>query len=313
MLKLQIINKPKMIKMKCNIEFPDVVLANMQEKEVTPTKENQEIVPDKNYDGLSRVIVDKIPDEYIIPTGNIEIIENGIYNVREKETANVNIPEKQLGIKTITSNGTYKATDDNYFLKSNTTADIRTWITKIPELDTSNITNMASMFASCKNLKELDLSNFDTSKVTSMTSMFASCSSLTNLDLSSFDTSKVTGMNQMFMSAEKLETLSAINAESVTNVYYMFVYAHALVDFGGLINLGKSYSTTQSANYYNYTLDFSSCTKLTKQSLINVLNSLYDIATLGVKPQQLIVGSTNLAKLTAEEIAIATNKGWSVS
>ena len=47
MFKLKITNKPKMIKMKCNIEFPDVVLANLQEKEATPTKEKQEIKADQ--------------------------------------------------------------------------------------------------------------------------------------------------------------------------------------------------------------------------------------------------------------------------
>ena len=335
MFKLKIINKHKMIKMKCNIEFPDVILANLQEKEVVPTKEKQEIVPDKNYDGLSKVTVNPIPNEYIIPSGEIEFTQNGTYDVNDKASAKVNVPEKQLGTKIITTNGTYNARNDNldgysevevatsgvdindYFLKSNTTADIRTWITKIPELDTSNITNMSSMFSGCKNLKELDTSNFDTSKVTNMSSMFANCSSLTNLDLSNFDTSKVTSMSSMFISAEKLETLYAMNAESVTNVYSMFIYANALVDFGGLINLGQSYSTTQSANYYHYTLDLSSCTKLTEQSLINVLNNLYDIASKGCKAQQLVLGSRNLAKLTSEEgqqaLSNAQAKGWTVS
>ena len=41
MFKLKITNKPEMIKMKCNIEFPDVVLANLQEKEATPTKKSK--------------------------------------------------------------------------------------------------------------------------------------------------------------------------------------------------------------------------------------------------------------------------------
>ena len=113
MLKLKIINKPKMIKMKCNIEFPNVVLANMQEKEITPTKETQIVEPDRNYDGLKKVTVNKIPDEYIIPSGEINITQNGTYNIVDKATANVNIPEKQLGTKTITKNGIYKATDDN--------------------------------------------------------------------------------------------------------------------------------------------------------------------------------------------------------
>lgn len=50
-----------------------------------------------------------------------------------------------------------------------------------------------------------------------------------------------------------------------------------------------------------------------KESLMNIINNLYDIATAGVQPQKLQLGSTNLAKLTDEEKVIATNKGWSLS
>lgn len=80
MLKLKIINKPKMIKMKCNIEFPDVVLANLQEKEVIPTKEKQEIVADHPYDGLSKVIV----KGYVPKVENKTITQNGVYSAEEE-------------------------------------------------------------------------------------------------------------------------------------------------------------------------------------------------------------------------------------
>ena len=46
---------------------------------------------------------------------------------------------------------------------------------------------------------------------------------------------------------------------------------------------------------------------------MNIINKLYDIKTKGCKAQRLQLGSTNLAKLTEEEIAIATNKGFNVS
>ena len=88
-------------------------------------------------------------------------------------------------------------------------------------------------------------------------------------------------------------------------------------DFGGLKNLGKAYSTTTSANYSSYKLDLSTCTALTEQSLINVLTNLYDIATKGCKTQQVVLGSTNLAKLTSTEgqtaLSNAQAKGWTVS
>ena len=45
----------------------------------------------------------------------------------------------------------------------------------------------------------------------------------------------------------------------------------------------------------------------------NKINNLYDIATKGCNTQKLVLGNTNIAKLTAEEVAIGTSKGWSIS
>ena len=45
---------------------------------------------------------------------------------------------------------------------------------------------------------------------------------------------------------------------------------------------------------------------------MNVINNLYDLTANGLSGQTLTLGSTNMAKLTADEIAIATNKGWTI-
>ena len=57
--------------------------------------------------------------------------------------------------------------------------------------DTSDVTDMGSMFTLCVKLTNLDVHNFDTSHVTDMHYMFSGCYSLTDLDLSSFDFSNV--------------------------------------------------------------------------------------------------------------------------
>ena len=187
----------------------------------------------------------------------------------------------------------------------------------LTSFDTSNVNNMSYMFNSCQKLTDLDLSSFDTSKVTDMSSMLYYCSQLTTLDLTSFDTSKVTDMSSMFYSCQKLSNIPKLNASKVIYVTSFAGNCKSLTDFGGLENLGQAYSTSYSANYYSYKLDLSTCTALTEQSLINVLTNLYDIATKGCKTQQVILGSTNLAKLVSEEgqqaLASSTEKGWSIS
>ena len=112
--------------------------------------------------------------------------------------------------------------------------------------------------------------------------------------------------------------LRDLDMSNVTNVYYMFYQSTYLESIKSFKNLGKGYVTT-SENSWLYTLDLSYCKKLTYESLIDVINNLYDLnLTYNVANggtlyrQSLKLGTTNIAKLTEEEIAIATNKGWNV-
>lgn len=384
----------------------------LEEKNIV---ENGEYIPqDEGLDGYSKVNVN-VPIPKLEESQRIEIVENGNYNVTpsgdydaiKKVEVNVNVPEPKLGTKTITSNGTYKAIDDNLdgysevevntgkytpraISFNNYTGTELTYETK--NIDTSKITSMANMFKDCQKLTILDLSNFNTSNVTSMSLMFYDCYKLSNLDLSNFDTSKVTrfdymfykcyalpsldlssfdtsnatrmdemfdycqnltnlnlsnfvtskvtNFNHMFNNCERLQTLTfdnidTSNATNISSMFYncrmiltiptlngskatflssLFYNCFNLTNFNGIINLGQAYSITQNANYYNYTLDISSSYRnLTHESLVNIINNLYDIKTKGVKPQKLVLGSSNISKLSAEELQICTNKGWSIS
>ena len=96
--------------------------------------------------------------------------------------------------------------------------------------NTSDVTNMYGMFATCRRLTSLDVSSFNTSNVTNMGSMFQNCNSLTLLNLSGFDTSKVTNMDYMFMDCNSLTSLdlSGWNMSNVTDIVSMFSGCNAL-------------------------------------------------------------------------------------
>ena len=90
--------------------------------------------------------------------------------------------------------------------------------------NTSNITDMGSMFDGCSGLTSLDLSNFNTSGVTSMSAMFRGCKSLTSLTLSNFNTRKVTIMYGMFDGCSGLKSLdlSGWDTSNLTGIGGMF-------------------------------------------------------------------------------------------
>lgn len=72
----------------------------LQEKSATPTKAQQVVTPEEGFYGLSKVTVAKIPDNYIIPTGAVEITTNGTHDVSGKASATVNVPGKEEQEKT---------------------------------------------------------------------------------------------------------------------------------------------------------------------------------------------------------------------
>lgn len=68
------------------------VTPTLQEKNVTPTKSAQIVQPDGNYDGLSQVVVNAIPTDYIKPTGTKTINTNGEFDVSSFAKAKINVP-----------------------------------------------------------------------------------------------------------------------------------------------------------------------------------------------------------------------------
>ena len=122
----------------------------------------------------------------------------------------------------------------------------------LSSFDTSQVTDMSSMFQGMSNLTTLDLSNFDTSKVTNMNHMFYDVSNLTTLNLSSFDTSQVTDMSFMFSVMSKLTALdlSSFDTSKVTDMSFMFSNISNLTTIN-LSSFDTSKVTNMRAMFFN--------------------------------------------------------------
>lgn len=106
--------------------------------------------------------------------------------------------------------------------------------------------------------------------------------------------------NSVWQGAEVV-TIPSLDITEVTGISSAFYNAKQLTNltFVGLIKVNG--------------LDLSHSEKLTKESLLTVLNCLEDKSEDTSGTQWMVsLGATNKAKLTAEELAIASDKGWVV-
>ena len=157
--------------------------------------------------------------------------------------------------------------------------------------DTSNVTNMSDMYAYCYNLTTVPLLN--TSNVTNMNQMFYKCYNLTAIPL--FDTSKVINMASMFKECTNLTTIPALDVSNAENLSQIFNQCTSLKS---ILMTGMKTGFTISAS-----------TKFERTDLVTILNNLATVTDT----KTLTMGATNLAKLTDEDKAIATNKGWTLA
>ena len=77
--------------------------------------------------------------------------------------------------------------------------------------NTSEVTNMTSMFQDCTGLTNLDVSKLNTSSLKFMGRMFKGCSALTSINVSNFDTTNVTIAIQLFRDCTSLEQVDLSN------------------------------------------------------------------------------------------------------
>lgn len=285
--------------------------SNTHEKAIT-LKENgsYEILPDAGYEGISRLSITNDTHPKLKPS--------------------------ELGITF--SNATFTEMPDVFDISDVTNFDrFFSWaskLTKVPEIE-QPITSSIGMFEGCSSLASIP-DDFDFEHTKNAYGMFKNCGikQLGNLNMP-----LVANLDYMFNYCQ-INTIGDIIAPVATNANEIF-WTDTIVTVGdmympkasqsyffdnsyNLTTCGKlTFKDYSSSNFYGtnnienfggmaglaVSFDFSAMTKLTKQSLINIMN---EAATV-TGGQVLTFGSANLSKLSDEEKAIAINKGWTLA
>ena len=221
----------------------------------------------------------------------------------------------------------------------------------IPLLSTGSGTtrSMYDTFLACVNLKELPY--IDTSNVTTFYRSFYNCTNIT--ESPSYDFSSATTLQQAYRYCYNLKTIPPINAPTSTDARYMFGNCYSLSDYSSSIDISgvtiasgmfaycsslrrlppldlssMNTNTSMDANtssgrffYLNYNLrdvelnglkrkvDLRE-TQFDRDGLVKIFNSLGTAAGSQVINITAVPGA---ADLSAADLLIATNKGWTVT
>ena len=215
--------------------------------------------------------------------------------------------------------------------------------------DTSSLRTMTDMFYGCSNLQKiLGIEDFNISQVTNLSGVFRECA-MTSINLDSWDFNGVTKVSYMFYGS-KIQTIDTTNWDVSTITWFDDFCNMSLVKYIALTFSGSMWMTMHRCvnveqviwrncsvvidnySFHSYldrnakwqiTFDnavitsapgtvgvLDSDSHLTVESLVSILNALED--KTGTSSETLRIGSQNLAKLNSSQIAIATNKNWTL-
>lgn len=209
-----------------------------------------------------------------------------------------------------------------------------------PKLDTAS-----RMFYGLYNAESVDLSNVDMPKVTYTDSMFDSCSKLTSINLTGINMPVVQKADKMFSGCSKITSLdlSGISFSNATTIDSMFDSCKLLVDvigeidcskmYHGLCYLSSSYNpfrncsaletvylkniykeSTNVKNNINWSINLAD-TVIKDECLIYIINELPDLINdKGLTAtDKIILTLPTTNTLTAEQVQVALDKGWTVA
>lgn len=283
----------------------------LQEK---TTEDNGEITADNGFTGLSKVIVN-VPKRKEEQEKTLEVTENGSYEVfpdegkvLSKVNVDVNVAfDGEIGKPYI---DTSKMTDFYSFCCNNRMNDC------LADIDTINGTNYERMFYGSNNL--IDASSvkilaatghfsyvfygcqalkylpqiMDTKNCSSFSYAFYNCRQLSDISL---DISGATMLDNTFNSCRALKNVTLTTPENALSAN----------TFNGCTAL----TTVNIQDGWNVSIYLHYSTKLTQECLHKMIENFADMT--GQTAPTFQIGTTNLAKIDEEHIAMLGAKNWS--
>lgn len=164
-----------------------------------------------------------------------------------------------------------------------------------------NYVRFSECFKDCTELTSVTISGLADYKIISCYAMFRNCTSLTSITMDSFIAGyegSMSSYDYMFAGCSNLVTIDAIDLTRWSNVSNMFSGCTKLENL--------TITNIKDASLTNWGL--SQCTALTVASIVSIFNAL----PVASASRTITIGTTNKNKLSAEQLAIATNKGWTV-
>lgn len=169
-------------------------------------------------------------------------------------------------------------------------------LAEFPMLDLSKGTNFENAWRECSSLASFPA--LDLSKGIQFTRTWGDCTSLTSLP--AMDLSSGTQFYYTWQNCSSLTTIGQLDLSAGTNLAGAWEGCTSLTTLGGFGAIKESFSLSSSPN-------------LTVDSLMNVITQAADLNSLGITGKTMTLGNTNLAKLSDEQKAVATSKGWTLA